>query len=79
MDQNTEKSGLSSEYGSMNIHNVYQQNGSKSLMNYNDRDDMDMNSNLHNGYVSNEIGILNSHTLTQYNLSSILNEMNMGV
>ena len=48
MDGGVEKGDLSSGYGSMNIHTFYQQNGLKSLMNYNDRYDTDMNANLHN-------------------------------
>ena len=35
-----------------NIPNVYQQNSSKSFMNYNDRVDMEINDNLSNGHVS---------------------------
>ena len=48
-------------------------------MNYNDRDDMDMNGNLQNGGMSRGIGRINNHTLPQYNESSNLNEMNWGV
>ena len=40
----------------MNSHTVYQQNGLKSLINYNDRDYVDMKSYLHNFDVS--IGIM---------------------
>ena len=42
------KGGVGSGYGSMNSHTVYQLNGLKSLMNYNDRGDMYMNANLQN-------------------------------
>ena len=42
----------------MNIQTYFQQNGSKSLMNYNDRDDTDMNDNLHNGDVSSGMDLL---------------------
>ena len=38
-----------------------------------------MNSNLHHGDVISEIGLLNSHTLPQYNKSSNSNYMNMSV
>ena len=48
-------------------------------MNYNDRDDTDMNANLQNGDVSSGISLLNSHTLTQCNKSINLNDMNMSV
>ena len=48
-------------------------------MNYNDIDDMDMNDNLQNGYVSSGIGLINSHTLPQCNKSINSNEMNWGV
>ena len=65
-------------YGYMNIHTGFQQNGSKSLMNYNYGCDTDRNSNLHHGYVSSGIGLLNIHTLSQCNESSKLNEINMG-
>ena len=51
----------------MNSHNVYQNNGSKSLMNYNDMDDMDMNANIQNEDMRSVIGLLNSHNLPQYN------------
>ena len=48
-------------------------------MNYNDMDDMDMNTYLQNGDVSIGIGLLNSNTPPQYNKLINLNEMNMGV
>ena len=48
-------------------------------MNYNDMYDADMNANLYNGDVSSGIGLLNSHTLTQYKKSSNLNKINIGV
>ena len=48
-------------------------------MKYYDRDDMDINSNWNNRDMSIGIGVLNSHNLHQYNKSSNLNEMNMGV
>ena len=35
-------------------------------MNYNDRDDIDINSILQNGDVSSGIGLLNSNNLPQY-------------
>ena len=73
------KGDVSSGYGSMNSHNVYQHNGSKLLINCNDRDDMDMKDNLHNGDVISGIGLLKSHTLPQYNKPIKLNEMNLGV
>ena len=48
-------------------------------MNDNERNDADMNYNLHNVYVSRGIGLLNRHTPPQDNESSNLNEMNMSV
>ena len=42
-------------------------------------DHMDMNDNLHHGYLSSGIGLLNSHILPPYKKSSNLNEINMGV
>ena len=38
-----------------------------------------MNANLQNGDVGSGIFLLNNHKLPQYNESSNLNEMNMGV
>ena len=35
-----------------------------------------MNDNLHNGDVSSEISLINIHTLSQFNESSNLNDMN---
>ena len=63
----------------MKIHTDLQHNGFESLINYNDRIDTDMNKTLQNGDVSSVIGLLNSHTLPQYNESSQLNDMNMSV
>ena len=48
-------------------------------MHYNDRDDNDINANLHNSGVSSGIGLLNIHNLPQDNYSSNLNYMNMSV
>ena len=74
-----EKGGISSVYGYMNSHTDSQQSGLKSLMNYNDSNDTDMNYNLHNGDVISGIGLINSHTIPKYNELSDLNEINMGV
>ena len=63
----------------MNSHTDLQYNGLKSLMNYDVRIDIDMNATLHNGDVSSWIGLLNRHTLPQYNESSNLSYMNMNV
>ena len=46
MDGDVEKSDDSSGYGSMNNHTDLKHNGLKSLMNYNDRNDTDINANL---------------------------------
>ena len=67
MYREVEKGDLWRGYCSINSHTVYQQNGLKLLMKYNDRDDMDMNANLHNGDISSVIGLLNSHTLPHFN------------
>ena len=42
----------------MNNQTVYQLNGLKSLVNYKEWYDMDMNANLHNGDVSSGIGLI---------------------
>ena len=47
------------------------------LINDNDRIDTYIIETLQNGYVSSGIGLLNSHTLHQYNESSNFNDMNM--
>ena len=65
MDGDVEKGYFSSVYGSMNSHNELQQNNLKSLMNYNDTNDTDINYTLQNGDVSSGIGLLNIHTLSQ--------------
>ena len=46
MDGDVENGDGSSGYGYITIHTVYQQKGLKLLMNYNDRDDIEMNNNL---------------------------------
>ena len=79
MDRDGEKVHVSSACYYMNRHTVYQQNGLKSLMNYNDRDTMDMDDNLQNRYVISRIGLRNIHNLPRYNKSSNLSDMNMGV
>ena len=48
-------------------------------MNYIDRYDTDMHTNLQNGDMSSGIGLLNIHILPQYDESSNLDEMEMGV
>ena len=48
-------------------------------MNYNDRNDTYMNANLQNEDVSSGIGLLNSHTIPQYEESSHLNGINTSV
>ena len=67
MGWDVEKGDVSIWYGSMNSHTVYQMNGLKSLMNYNDMDDMDMNANLQNEDVNNVTGLINRYTLPQFN------------
>ena len=61
------KGDISSVYLYTNGQTVYQLNGLKSLMNYNDRDDMETNANLQNGVVSSGIGLIISHTIYQHN------------
>ena len=46
MDGDSEKGDISIGYGYTKIQTVYQQNVSKSLMNCNYRDDMDIDDNL---------------------------------
>ena len=53
-----EECDVSSGYGYINSHNYFQQNVSKSLMKYNDRDDKEMNANLQNGDVISGIVLL---------------------
>ena len=48
-------------------------------MNYNGRIDTDINETLQNGDVISGIGLLNSHTLPQYEESNEMNEINMSV
>ena len=48
-------------------------------MNDNDRNYIYMNDTLHNGDLSSGIGLLNRHTLPQYNESSNFNEINISV
>ena len=66
MDGYVEKGNVSSGYVSTNSHTIYQHIGLKSYINYNDRDDMELNANLHNGDLSSAAGLLNSHTLPQF-------------
>ena len=63
----------------MSSHADLQQNGLKSLINYNDRNDTDMNDTLQNGDLISGIGLLNSHILPKDNSSGTLNDMNMSV
>ena len=79
MGGGVEKGDDSSLNGSMSSQTYYKHNGSKSLMNYNYRDDMDMNANLQNVDGSSGIGLLNNHTLPPHNESSNLDETNIGV
>ena len=66
MDGGVEKCDVSSGYISMNILTGFQHNGSKSLMNYNDMYDMDMNANSQYRYVRSGINLLNSHNIPSY-------------
>ena len=63
----------------MNSSTDLQHNSLESLINDNDRNDTDMNDTFKNVDASIGIGLLNSQTIPQYNKSSNLNEMNMGV
>ena len=49
-------------YGSMNKRADLQQNSLKSLIDYNFRNDTDINANLHNRDGSSGINFLNRHT-----------------
>ena len=64
MDGDFENGDVSSEYGSMNSHSLYQQNGLKPLINLNNRDDIETNYDLNNGGVSIVTGLINSHTIS---------------
>ena len=66
MDGDVEKGYVSIGYGYMNIHNVYQQNGLKKLINYNDKGAMKINANFQNGDVSSVIGLMNSNPLPKF-------------
>ena len=61
-----ERGDVSSGYGRTNSHTLNQENDLKSLMNYNDMDDMDTNANFHDGDMSSRIGLLNSHTILKF-------------
>ena len=60
-------------------HTLYQQNDLKPLINSNNSDDIEMNVDLKNGCVSRGIGLLNSHTLYQFNESSYFSELEWDV
>ena len=55
MDGDVENFDFSSGYGSMNIHTDLKQNDLKSLRNYNDNNDTDMNYTLQDGDGSSGI------------------------
>ena len=63
MDGDVENGDVISGHGSMNRHNTYQYNGLKSLINYNDRDDIEGNADLQNGDMSSGIGLININTM----------------
>ena len=63
----------------MNIHTLYQYNGLKPLINFNNRDDIEMNDYLKNGDMSCIIGLTSIHTISQINESSYCNDMDWGV
>ena len=79
MDGDVEKVDVSRGCDYMKSHTFNQLNGLKSLKNYSYRDDMEMNYNLHYGYVSIGIDLINRHTLPHFNKSSHLNGMNWGI
>ena len=54
----------------MNRHTIYQQNGLKSFIDYNNRGDIEMNSDFNHCDVSRGIGLINSHTQSPFNVSS---------
>ena len=54
-DGDVENCDISSGHGYMNSHTVCHQNGLKSLINYNNRDDIEMNAASNNGYLSHVI------------------------
>ena len=61
---------ISGGHGSVKSHNIYQQNGLKPFIDLNNRDNIEMNYELNNGDVSRGIGLINIHTLYQFNESS---------
>ena len=79
MGGNVRNCYVSSGYGSMNSHTVYQHNGLKSFMDCNNRDDKYMNDNIQKGDVISVNCLINRHTLSQFNESGNLNDMNWGV
>ena len=62
-----ENCDITSGHGSSNSHTLYQQYDLKPLINYNNRDYIEMDTYLNNVDVSHVIGFINSHTLFQLN------------
>ena len=62
----------------MHIHTIYQRNGLKPLISSNDSCGIEINSDFNNGDVSCVIGLIKSQTLSQFNESSLFNDMDWG-
>ena len=58
---------MSGGHGSMNSLTLYQYNGLKPLINYNNSDDIEINDYLYNGDASHGIGLIKINTPYQVN------------
>ena len=67
MDGDDENYYVNSFHVPMNSHTLYQQNDLNPLINSKNRDDIEINSDLNNGYVICGICLINHHTLCQLN------------
>ena len=67
MDVYVKNCDVSDGHGSINKHTLYQHNCLRSLINYNNSDDIEINAEPNNGDMSCGICLINSHTLSQCN------------
>ena len=67
MGGDVENGDFSGVHDFMNVHNLYHQGGLKPPINSNIRDNNDMNDDLNNGHMSHGSGLIDSHTLSQFN------------
>ena len=70
-----EDGDVSGGHGYIRICTLNQHNGLKPLISLNNSDNIEMNEDLKNGDVIPRIGLINSHTLSQFNKSSYFNDM----